>query len=69
MNETNSLFLRKFNQQKNKVMGDNFMSGGAQFIDEDELFIETPATQEEQEQEQEGAQPENKQEEKPSFCS
>lgn len=66
MNETNSLFLRKFNQQKNKVMGDNFMSGGAQFIDEDELFIETPATQEGQEQEQEGAQPENKQEEKPT---
>lgn len=66
MNETNSLFLRKFNQQKNKVMGDNFISGGAQFINEDELFIETPATQEGQEQEQEGTQPENKQEEKPT---
>lgn len=66
MNETNSLFLRKFNQQKNKVMGDNFISGGAQFIDDDELFIETPATQENQEQEPEGAQPDNKQDVKPT---
>lgn len=59
MNKTNSLFLHRFNQQKIKVMGDDFNFGGAQFIDDDELFSGEPAAPEENKQET-GTPPERK---------
>lgn len=67
MNKTNSLFLRRFNQQKIKVMGDAFNFGEAQFVDTTaEFFGEEPATPENKEQEP-GTPPDTtKQETKPT---
>lgn len=65
MNKTNSLFLRRFNQLKIKIMGDDFNFEGVQFLDGDELFGGEPAAPEEPKQEP-GNQPDDKETKKPT---